>query len=215
MRPPSQSTRTAPRPHEEPDPGVEDAEHADERAVAPHELLVGLVEARQLVGLLHVGLAPPARPRGSPARGPSCSRAAPGPPRSGRGSCRPKWRTRNDTRTSGRSASAEQRGLITSIRATVPTHVARVFAVYMIPGPEHHAHRRHVVGRAAHDVADALGLVVAGSSSVRWRKTSFRSSYSISRLTPMRTHPHVVAEDPLQQDQADEERPSTAAASPG
>ncbi len=48
---------------------------------------------------------------------------------------RPKWRTRIDTRTRGRRATPRRAGLIIAMRAMVPTHVASVFAVYMIPGP--------------------------------------------------------------------------------
>ena len=48
---------------------------------------------------------------------------------------RPKWRTRIETSTRGTRARPSSRGLIRIISTTVPTKVATVLAVYMIPGP--------------------------------------------------------------------------------
>ena len=48
-----------------------------------------------------------------------------------------------------------------NMNTSAPAVNTTVLAVYMIPGPDQHAHGIQVVGHAGHDVAGAGALVVA------------------------------------------------------
>ena len=71
---------------------------------------------------------------------------------------------------SGKKANSVSLGLMRSMN-TIDTAVnTTVFAVYMMPGADQHAHGVQVVGHAGHDVAGAGALVEAVREPLEMRE---------------------------------------------
>ena len=74
------------------------------------------------------------------------------------------------TTGSGRKANSVSRGLMLSMKTSAPAVNTTVLAVYMMPGPDQHAHRIQVVGGARHDVAGAGALIEAVRQPLQMRE---------------------------------------------
>ena len=72
---------------------------------------------------------------------------------------RPNKITASETSGAGISAISVSRTSACSITATESISMTQVSVQYMMPGPEHHAHRIQIVGAARHDVARAVAAV--------------------------------------------------------
>ena len=79
-----------------------------------------------------------------------------------------------------------ERGESLTMKYSASTIVAMVVAVYMIPGPEHHAHGVQVVRCARHQIARAVAHVKFRLELHEAVSRSLRRSNSISRETPIR-----------------------------
>ena len=71
---------------------------------------------------------------------------------------------------SGAKANSVSLGLMLSMKTSAPAVNTMVFAVYMMPGPDQHAHGVQIVGGARHDVAGARALIEAVGQPLQMRE---------------------------------------------